>query len=64
MSSKGRKIETGLAIVKEVLSGDTAVLSCKPKNKGEAPVQKTLILSGVQTPRLARGSDGVDEVIN
>lgn len=63
---KGQKIErqkaqaSGMGVVKSVESGDQLIVmgGCKP---GEMPPLKKITISGINTPRLGRGSDGVDE---
>lgn len=51
----------GYGVVKAVSSGDTIVLMGAPKVRGEMPPERTIILTGINAPRFARGKTSVDE---
>jgi len=51
----------GYGVVKAVLSGDTFVLMGAPKERGQIPPERVIVLSGINAPRFARGKNSVDE---
>lgn len=52
---------SGVAVVKAVLSGDLVVLMGGAQN-GAIPPERQLAISGISSPRFARGKSGEDEV--
>jgi hypothetical protein len=52
---------TGYALVKAVQSGDTLVVIGNAPSGQSAP-EKTIIISGIQAPRFAKGKNQTDEV--
>lgn len=51
----------GYGVVKAVLSGDTLILMGAPKERGQIPPERTVVLSGINAPRFARGKNSADE---
>lgn len=51
----------GYGVVKAVSSGDTLVLMGAPKERGQIPPERTIVLTGINAPKFARGKNSVDE---